>query len=119
MHRYLRYQARAGVDWIPQPLGIEETRGAIWQSPAKVPEEVICHNDFAPHNLAFDEGRLVGAIDFDMCSPGPRLWDLADMSREKSVELGKPELNRDAGLYEHDARFFTASTAEGGPWHSS
>lgn len=51
--------------------------GAIWQSPAKVPAEVICHNDFAPHNLVFRGGALVGAIDFDMCSPGPRLWDIA------------------------------------------
>lgn len=50
---------------------------AIWQSSAKVPAEVICHNDFAPHNLAFDDGIIVGAIDFDMCSPGPWLWDLA------------------------------------------
>jgi hypothetical protein len=51
--------------------------GAIWQAPAKVPAEVICHNDFAPHNLAFVDGAIVGAIDFDMCSPGPRLWDIA------------------------------------------
>jgi hypothetical protein len=51
--------------------------GAGWQSPAKVPAEVICHNDFAPHNLAFVDGEIVGAIDFDMCSPGPRLWDIA------------------------------------------
>jgi len=53
------------------------TDGAVWQSPAKIPAEVICHNDFAPHNLAFTDGAIVGAIDFDMCSPGPRLWDLA------------------------------------------
>lgn len=51
--------------------------GAIWQSSAKVPAEVICHNDFAPHNLAFVDGAIMGAIDFDMCSPGPRLWDIA------------------------------------------
>ena len=50
---------------------------AIWQSHVKVPAEVICHNDFSPHNLAFTKGVLVGAIDFDMCSPGPRLWDIA------------------------------------------
>ena len=50
---------------------------AIWQSHVKVPAEVICHNDFSPHNLAFSKGVLVGAIDFDMCSPGPRLWDIA------------------------------------------
>lgn len=51
--------------------------GAIWRSPAKVPAEVICHNDFSPHNLVFHDGQLVGAIDFDFCSPGPRLWDIA------------------------------------------
>jgi hypothetical protein len=50
---------------------------AVWQSPANAPIEVICHNDFAPHNLAFEGGEIIGAIDFDMCSPGPRLWDLA------------------------------------------
>jgi hypothetical protein len=48
-----------------------------WQSPTHEPVEVICHNDFAPHNLAFRAGRIVGAIDFDMSSPGPRVWDLA------------------------------------------
>jgi aminoglycoside phosphotransferase (APT) family kinase protein len=38
---------------------------------------VICHNDFATYNLVFDDGRVVGAIDWDFASPGPRLWDLA------------------------------------------
>lgn len=134
--------------------------GAVWQSPTKVPSEVICHNDFAPHNLAFDGGALVGAIDFDMCSPGPRIWDiayfatrvvpltsqvapevpgmadarrrveliltaygsdatwddvvrvaivrlydLAEMSRDKAEELGKPQLRDDALAYERDAEF--------------
>jgi aminoglycoside phosphotransferase (APT) family kinase protein len=51
--------------------------GAIWQLDGHEPAEVVCHNDFAPHNLAFDDGRIVGAIDFDMAAPGPRLWDLA------------------------------------------
>jgi hypothetical protein len=208
VHRYLRYLNRAGVDWIPEPLGVDGTRerlsyvrgevplyplpvwvweervlvegarrlrqlhdasigfgvdGAVWQSPVKVPAEVICHNDFAPHNLAFDHGAIVGAIDFDMCSPGPRLWDLAyfatravpltqepmpgapgmdqarkrvqvmldaygsedmwddvlrvavlrlwdlaDMSRGKAIELGKPELNSDADMYVRDATFLAA-----------
>lgn len=122
VHRYLRYLQRAGLDWVPRPIGVEGTRerltfvegdvplyplpawvwddavieqgarrlrelhdasigfgldGARWQAPAKVPAEVICHNDFAPHNLAFAGGEIVGAIDFDMSSPGPRLWDIA------------------------------------------
>ncbi|WP_317232808.1 phosphotransferase [Clavibacter capsici] len=122
VHRWLRHLALAGVDGIPQPLGIEGGRerltylhgdvpvyplprwiwaddvlvqagrrlrelhdasvgfaldGAVWQSPAKVPAEVICHNDFAPHNLVFADGRLTGVIDMDMCSPGPRIWDIA------------------------------------------
>lgn len=51
--------------------------GAAWPAPAKVPAEVICHNDFAPHNLAFVNEVIIGAIDFGMCSPGPRLWDIA------------------------------------------
>jgi Ser/Thr protein kinase RdoA (MazF antagonist) len=51
--------------------------GATWQAPAKVPMEVVCHNDFSPHNLVFRDGKIVGVIDVDMCSPGPRLWDIA------------------------------------------
>ena len=50
---------------------------AVWQWPTHEPAEVICHNDFCPYNLIFDEGRLVGVIDFDTASPGPRVWDMA------------------------------------------
>lgn len=140
---------------------------ATWQSSTKVPVEVICHNDFSPHNLAFRDGAIIGAIDFDMCSPGPRIWDiayyatrmvpltgepphgapsgadvprriqllldaygtdagsipltveavmqvairrlyeLAEFSREKAVELNKPELRDDADEYERDAEFLS------------
>jgi hypothetical protein len=135
--------------------------GAVWQAPTKVPSEVICHNDFSPHNLAYDaDGHVVGAIDFDFASPGPRLWDLAyyatravpltdrtppnapgpadaerrvrllldaygsdatwddvlrvaiirlhdlaEMSRDKALELGKPELAADADGYEREAAY--------------
>jgi len=51
--------------------------GAVWSSNVREPGEVICHNDFAPYNCVFRDGRFAGAIDFDLCSPGPRLWDIA------------------------------------------
>lgn len=51
--------------------------GALWQQPAREPAEVICHNDFAPYNFVFEGQRLTGVIDWDMASPGSRLWDLA------------------------------------------
>ncbi len=50
---------------------------AIWQTEPHEPREVVCHNDFAPYNLVFRDGVLVGAIDFDTASPGPRIRDLA------------------------------------------
>jgi Ser/Thr protein kinase RdoA (MazF antagonist) len=48
-----------------------------WRSGVHEPTEVICHNDFAPYNLVFDAGKVVGAIDWDFASPGPRVWDLS------------------------------------------
>ncbi|MGG7510835.1 aminoglycoside phosphotransferase family protein [Plantibacter sp. YIM 135249] len=50
---------------------------AVWQLPSHGADEVICHNDFAPHNLVFSSGEIIGVIDFDTASPGNRLWDLA------------------------------------------
>ena len=91
--------------------------GAVWQSPTKVPVEVICHNDFAPHNLVFADGRLTGVIDVDMCSPGPRIWDLAYLATRAvplsgSAQDGAPGMD-DArrrvalllGAYGSDASF--------------
>lgn len=51
--------------------------GAAWRMPAREPVEVICLNDVAPYNMVHDGDRLVGFIDVDMASPGPRVWDLA------------------------------------------
>lgn len=47
-----------------------------WRFDAIDPVEVICHNDFAPYNVVFVDGRPAGVIDFDTARPGPRLWDL-------------------------------------------
>jgi thiamine kinase-like enzyme len=49
----------------------------IWQFNSKTKIEVICHNDFAPYNIVFENQKFNGVIDFDLCSPGSRLWDIA------------------------------------------
>ena len=55
-----------------------DATGALWQLPTHQPAEVICINDVAPYNMVFDDARqLVGLIDLDTASPGPRVWDLA------------------------------------------
>jgi hypothetical protein len=51
--------------------------GVVWQAPAHEPAEVVCHNDIAPYNLMFEGSELTGVIDFDLASPGPRVWDMA------------------------------------------
>jgi Phosphotransferase enzyme family len=68
--RFLRAFHEASLGFVPPP-------GGRWQWPAHEPEEVICHNDFAPYNLMFENGTLTGVIDLDLASPGPRAWDMA------------------------------------------
>jgi Phosphotransferase enzyme family len=48
-----------------------------WRGSIHEPQEVICHTDFAPHNLAFEHGRVTGVIEWDYAAPGPRIWDVA------------------------------------------
>ena len=45
--------------------------------PGALPPEIICHNDCAPYNVVFSEGKLNGLIHFDTACPGPRIWDIA------------------------------------------
>lgn len=66
---------------------------ATWQVPAHHPVEVICHNDFAPYNMVFDDEQLRAVIDWDTASPGPRVWDLAYLAY-RIVPLTDPA-NRD------------------------
>lgn len=70
---------------------------ATWQSSTKVPVEVICHNDFSPHNLAFRDGAIIGAIDFDMGSPGPRIWDIAYYATRMVPLTGEPPRGAPSG----------------------
>lgn len=48
-----------------------------WMLPTNTPIEVICHNDFAPYNICFNNCEAIGLIDFETVSPGPRDWDVA------------------------------------------
>ncbi len=48
-----------------------------WQLAAGDPVEVICHGDYAPHNVVLDGRKAVGIIDFDTAHPGSRLEDVA------------------------------------------
>jgi hypothetical protein len=65
-----------------------------WQLPAHDPDEVICHNDFAPYNFVFRARVLHGVIDFDTASPGPRAWDLSYLAYRLVPLAGSG--NRDA-----------------------
>lgn len=67
----LRQWHDATADFAPRP-------DDVWMAHEPLPgADVIAHNDFAPYNHVFRDGRFVGAIDFDVCYPATRQWDLA------------------------------------------
>jgi hypothetical protein len=43
--------------------------------------ELISHNDLNLDNIVFRDGRAVSLIDFDLASPGSRVWDVACAAR--------------------------------------
>src|SRR5690554_4385946 len=69
--------ASALRQWHDATETFKRTPGDVWWQADIEPVEVICHVDFAPYNHVFADGEFVGVIDFDTCTPGPRLWDLA------------------------------------------
>ncbi|SDS08787.1 Phosphotransferase enzyme family protein [Paraoerskovia marina] len=93
------------------------TVGATWRSAVHEPAEVICLNDVAPYNLVHDGERVVGFIDVDMASPGPRAWDLAYLAYRicgwcedspapddvTPAATDNPELRGHAAMYRRDA----------------
>lgn len=70
--------ARAAREWHDATATFERRPDDVWFWQAgHEPAEIIAHNDFAPYNHVFRDGAFVGAVDFDLCYPAPRLWDLA------------------------------------------
>jgi Ser/Thr protein kinase RdoA (MazF antagonist) len=69
--------ARRLREWHDATSSFARRPDDVWWWPGKLPAEVICHVDFAPYNHVFQNHQFVGAIDFDICYPAPRLWDLA------------------------------------------
>ena len=94
--------ARALRAFHDASVGFVMPRDGSWQWPAHQPAEVICHNDFAPYNLMFENGKLSGVIDLDLASPGPRVWDMA-YTAYRCVPLTDPN-NPDAPFPGQDAQ---------------
>jgi hypothetical protein len=49
--------------------------------PAPFVDGLVSHNDVNLDNVVFREGRAVALIDFDLASPGSRVWDVACAAR--------------------------------------
>jgi aminoglycoside phosphotransferase (APT) family kinase protein len=69
--RWLRGYHQAVADFVPEP-GAHWRLGGQWR-----PGLVIGHNDAAPYNAVWRDGKLAGFIDWDMAAPVTRAQDLA------------------------------------------
>jgi Ser/Thr protein kinase RdoA (MazF antagonist) len=91
---------------------------AVWRLPATEPAEVICHNDAAPYNMVFRDGRLAGLFDLDTASPGPRVRDLAYLAYRIAPFSGDAFAGAayDVGHVDPMARLDTLTEAYGAPF---
>lgn len=64
-------------EWHDAAATFEHRDDDVWWQAPLAPVETVCHVDFAPYNHVYRGHAWAGAIDFDLCTPGPRLWDLA------------------------------------------
>ena len=69
--RWMRSFHHAVADFIPPP-------GAVWRMGGQwAPGLIVGHNDAAPYNAVWRDGRLVGFFDWDMAGPVSAAWDVA------------------------------------------
>jgi hypothetical protein len=69
--RWVRAYHRAVADFVPPP-------GAVWRAGGTwSPGLIIGHNDAAPYNAAWHQGKLAGFFDWDFAGPATPEWDLA------------------------------------------
>lgn len=71
--RLLRSYHDATVSFLSQ----QASQQLQWMLPSRQPQQVICHGDFAPYNVALNGNQVVGVFDFDTAHPAPRIWDIA------------------------------------------
>jgi hypothetical protein len=59
--------------------GFRPTPGITWRAfgPPPPDTEVVCHHDAAPHNVVWRPDGTLAMIDFDLASPGARIYDVA------------------------------------------
>jgi len=69
--RWVRSFHRAVADFVP-PAGAVWRMGGQW-----APGLIVGHNDAAPYNAVWRDGRLAGFFDWDMAGPVPAAWDVA------------------------------------------
>jgi Phosphotransferase enzyme family len=69
-------------DYHRAVAGFDHT-GHTWPSspPAPFAGGLVSHNDVNLDNVVFRGGRAVALIDFDLASPGSRVWDVACAAR--------------------------------------
>ena len=73
--RLLRAYHDAVATSIPTPYRWPQS------PPESMAGELVSHNDPNLDNVIFRDGRAVALIDFDLASPGSRLWDVACAAR--------------------------------------
>ena len=68
---WMRTYHQAVADFVP-PSGAVWRGGGTWS-----PGLIIAHNDAAPYNAAWQQGKLTGFFDWDFAGPATPEWDLA------------------------------------------